>query len=258
MISSRGNAEVVINTGKTLGPGSQTKLHLQRICDLSELVLARFSSENQVSVLPGSTAEEFHGIVGVSDSIRHLWNEIVVAAENEETVLITGETGTGKELVARGIYLESSRNGGPYVSINCAALSEDLLMAELFGDRKGSLTGAHTDRLGVFEDDDGIRELVEVALAGYEVVSVPNGEVGLETFFSSPFDLVLVDMSLPGKNGSQVADTIKSDQPGVPIVLMSGWTTENIDLDTTPFDSLIDKPFLIGELVTVIESALKG
>ena len=112
-------------------------------------------------------------------------------------------------------------------------------------------------RILVIEDDDGIRDLVEVALTRYEVVSVPNGEVGLEAFFSAPFDLVLVDMSLPGKNGSQVADAIKSDQPDVPIVLMSGWT-ENIDLEVTPFHSVINKPFLTGELVSVIESALKG
>lgn len=108
-------------------------------------------------------------------------------------------------------------------------------------------------RILVIEDDEGIRELVQVALNQYDVVTAPNGEVGLDTFAGSDFDLVLLDLSLPGKNGSQVAAAIKSDRPEIPIILMSGWS-ENIDTD--PFEAVIKKPFLIQDLVQTIQAAL--
>lgn len=120
-------------------------------------------------------------------------------------------------------------------------------------ERRDATPAGH--RILVIEDDDGIRDLVEVALGRYRVVTSPNGEAGLEQFFAGDFDLVLLDMSLPGKSGSQVAAAIKAERPDTPIVLMSGWT-ENIDLNKDHFHSVINKPFLIDELIEAISGAL--
>ncbi|HEX2187654.1 MAG TPA: sigma-54 factor interaction domain-containing protein, partial [Longimicrobiaceae bacterium] len=77
-------------------------------------------------------------------------------AQAEAPVLVTGETGTGKELFARAVYLLGSRRGAPFVSVNCAQFGESQLVAsELFGHRRGSFTGAVADHRGVFEEADG-------------------------------------------------------------------------------------------------------
>jgi len=72
-------------------------------------------------------------------------------AQLDSTVLITGESGTGKELIARAIHLKSRRRGGPFVTVNCAAIPENLLESELFGHERGSFTGAFSQRIGKFE-----------------------------------------------------------------------------------------------------------
>jgi transcriptional regulator with PAS, ATPase and Fis domain len=95
--------------------------------------------------------DSFHGIVGNSRPIRDLCDQISRIANNTATVLIQGETGTGKELVARAIHKLSSRSKGPFVPIDCGAISEGLLESELFGSKRGSFTGAIADRPGVFE-----------------------------------------------------------------------------------------------------------
>jgi transcriptional regulator with PAS, ATPase and Fis domain len=77
------------------------------------------------------------------------------AARSEASILIVGETGTGKELIARLVHEESRRARGPFVAINCGAFSREMLAGELFGHRRGSFTGAHADRSGVFQQADG-------------------------------------------------------------------------------------------------------
>ncbi len=94
-------------------------------------------------------------IIGRSEAIRTMKNEMENVAGSDLTVLITGETGTGKELVARTIHARSSRSGHPLVYVNCAALPETIAESELFGHRKGSFTGASADRAGKFELADG-------------------------------------------------------------------------------------------------------
>ncbi len=98
---------------------------------------------------------KFENIVGRSGVIREVLGRVVRVAPTDATVLITGESGTGKELIAKAIHANSRRFERAFVSINCAALTETLLESELFGHAKGSFTGAHTARKGLFEEADG-------------------------------------------------------------------------------------------------------
>jgi len=95
--------------------------------------------------------EEFKDIIGESAAAVSLKNTIKRYAANDGTVLITGESGVGKELVARKIHQLSKRNGKPFIAVNCAALPKDLLESELFGYERGAFTGAHKRKPGKFE-----------------------------------------------------------------------------------------------------------
>ncbi|MEF8815247.1 MAG: sigma 54-interacting transcriptional regulator [Salinibacter sp.] len=97
----------------------------------------------------------FHDLVGTSAPMEDAYEQIQSVAEVKTTVLIQGETGTGKELAARAIHDESPRADGPFVTVNCAALNPDLAGSRLFGHRKGAFTGATEDRAGYFEAADG-------------------------------------------------------------------------------------------------------
>jgi two-component system response regulator HydG len=89
-------------------------------------------------------------IIGSSAPMQTLWEMIVQVAPTEATVLITGDSGTGKELVASALHYKSKRKKGPFIKVNCAALSETLLESELFGHEKGAFTGADRRREGCF------------------------------------------------------------------------------------------------------------
>ena len=93
----------------------------------------------------------FEEIVGTSPALTSVLSRISKVAPSDSTVLITGETGTGKELVARAIHRRSHRTSRPFVSVNCAAIPRDLVASELFGHEKGAFTGATQRRLGRFE-----------------------------------------------------------------------------------------------------------
>ncbi|MCI0695265.1 sigma-54 dependent transcriptional regulator [candidate division KSB1 bacterium] len=97
----------------------------------------------------------FPTIIGQSEKIRQVCRRIGSVAKSEVTVLIQGESGTGKEIVADAIHAHSLRNRGPFVKVNCAALTETLLESELFGHVKGAFTGALRDRRGRFKQADG-------------------------------------------------------------------------------------------------------
>lgn len=94
-------------------------------------------------------------IIGSSQLMQLLFKKISKVAPTNATVLILGESGTGKELVARAIHEQSSRQDGPMISVNCAAIPETLIESELFGHEKGAFTGANTARQGLIEAADG-------------------------------------------------------------------------------------------------------
>ncbi len=97
----------------------------------------------------------FANIIGRSQSVRDVLGRIMRIAPTDTTVLITGESGTGKELVARAIHAGSMRAERPFVTVNCAAVSDTLLESELFGHARGAYTGAVTARRGLFEEASG-------------------------------------------------------------------------------------------------------
>ena len=100
----------------------------------------------------GSMCDE---IVGSSGALQKVLSLVSKVAPTDATVLITGETGTGKELIARAIHRQSRRSSRAFVSVNCAAIPRDLIASELFGHEKGSFTGALQRRLGRFELAEG-------------------------------------------------------------------------------------------------------
>ncbi len=95
------------------------------------------------------------GIVGTSAALQRVLSLVSKVAPTDASVLVTGETGTGKELIARAIHKQSKRSSKPFVSVNCAAIPRDLIASELFGHEKGSFTGAVQRRVGRFEMAQG-------------------------------------------------------------------------------------------------------
>ncbi|MCK4261501.1 sigma-54-dependent Fis family transcriptional regulator [bacterium] len=94
---------------------------------------------------------KFHNLIGSSPAMQPVFETISEMAKSDATVLITGETGTGKEQVARAIHFNSQRSDKPFIAVDCAALPETLIESELFGHEKGAFTGATMQRLGKFE-----------------------------------------------------------------------------------------------------------
>jgi transcriptional regulator with GAF, ATPase, and Fis domain len=120
--------------------------------------LEKFESNDQ-----GSSPRRFEQLIGSSPALEEVLEQVQRVAPTGSTVLIQGETGTGKELIARAIHNISSRCGRPFVKLNCAAIPLDLLESELFGHEKGAFTGAIAQKLGRFEiADQGTLFLDEV------------------------------------------------------------------------------------------------
>ncbi len=126
-------------------------------------------AENEV--LKSSLEADFHFgcLVGDSEPMRRVYKLIEKVARTESTILITGQSGTGKELVAKAIHSASARFEKPFVPINCAAMPETLLESELFGYRKGAFTGANSNKKGLFEAANGGSIFLD------EIGSIPLG-----------------------------------------------------------------------------------
>jgi transcriptional regulator with GAF, ATPase, and Fis domain len=110
---------------------------------------------DDVIELPLSPRGRFGAMLGRSVAMRHIFAVLERVAPTETTVLVTGETGTGKELVAEALHEESPRAGGPFIVFDCSAVSANLIETELFGHLKGAFTGAVADRQGALEAADG-------------------------------------------------------------------------------------------------------
>ena len=122
---------------------------VETFTDMSEIV----RQQQEIDSLRRSCHldDGFHGIIGESPIMQQLFELIDNVAPSDTPVLISGQSGTGKELVARAIHEASSRNAKPFIKVNCAALNENLLESELFGHEKGAYTGADRTRIGRFE-----------------------------------------------------------------------------------------------------------
>jgi DNA-binding NtrC family response regulator len=144
-------------------PVDQLRLTLQRA-----LEMARLKHENRELRRVVAARFAFGNLIGSSPAMKKLYDAVELVAPAPSTVLITGETGTGKELVAHAIHFNSPRREGPFVPLNCGAVPESLIEAELFGFRKGAFTGAEFNRKGKFEAADGgtlfLDEIAEIPL----------------------------------------------------------------------------------------------
>jgi len=155
IVTAQGEVKTAIDAMK-----SGASDYILRPFDLEELELAiaralsfaRLVVENQF-LREDKTPDT--GLVGTSPVMQQLFESIRQVAPEKATVLIAGETGTGKELVARAIHAGSPRSHGLFVAVNCAAIPHEMLESELFGHEKGAFTGAIKDRVGKFELADG-------------------------------------------------------------------------------------------------------
>jgi two-component system nitrogen regulation response regulator NtrX len=155
LISGHGNIESAVRAIKM---GAFDFVEKPLSLDKTVLVVAnalrqrRLEAENRAL---RARVDRQHTMVGESRVVRQLREQIAMAAPTNGRVLIYGENGTGKELVARTLHTQSHRRAGPFVEVNCAAIPEELIESELFGHVKGAFTGAVADRRGKFEVADG-------------------------------------------------------------------------------------------------------
>jgi DNA-binding NtrC family response regulator len=123
---------------------------------MSSAIGARLKGlEREAALLPHDERSRFHGIVGASRPMRELYKKIEAAAKTSGTVLIIGESGSGKELIARALHDAGPRSDKPFIAFNCAAIPKDLIESELFGYRRGAFSGANTEYLGLFRAAEG-------------------------------------------------------------------------------------------------------
>jgi DNA-binding NtrC family response regulator len=116
---------------------------------------ARHSATNEATANDNEHEFSASGLIGHSPQMARAYKITAHAARSNATVLIEGESGVGKELIARAIHRHSSRANRPFIAVNCSAMTETLLESELFGHTRGSFTGATSDRPGLFESADG-------------------------------------------------------------------------------------------------------
>ena len=134
---------------------SRAELALRERLDEIERLKFQLEKENIYLREEIKTVQGFEKIVGKSDTLQYVLFKVKQVAPTDATVLILGETGTGKGLVAHAIHELSARKDRPMITVNCAALPGNLIESELFGREKGAFTGAHAKQIGRFEVADG-------------------------------------------------------------------------------------------------------
>lgn len=147
---------------------------VERFLDLAASAIARGLRLQALETYAADHADDllkryhFEGIIARTPNMLDLLRNVVQIAQADTTVLITGETGTGKELIAKAIYANSNRKQKPWVTLHCGALPETLFESELFGHKRGAFTGAHSDRAGRIAQAEGgtlfIDEVAEIPL----------------------------------------------------------------------------------------------
>jgi DNA-binding NtrC family response regulator len=120
-----------------------------------DALLQRMLATERIARLVDEDGSEGDTLVGSSEAMRHVQKTIGLAADSDATALVLGETGTGKEMVARALHDHGRRKDKPFIAVNCAAIPADLLESELFGHVKGAFTGAASDRTGAFREANG-------------------------------------------------------------------------------------------------------
>lgn len=125
-------------------------IKIKRMFEIKELLI-----ENRLLKKEIQRNYDFENIVGKSAAIRRIYEMIQTVAETDSTVLITGNSGTGKELVARALHYKSRRKNRPFIAVNCGAITENLIESELFGHKRGAFTGAISDKEGFIKAADG-------------------------------------------------------------------------------------------------------
>ena len=144
---------------------------IRKVGTLVEKAKERYQLLHKIKELERQNVDqyEFEDIIGRSPKMQEVYRIIEAIAPTDSTVLITGDSGTGKELVATAIHHRSNRKERPLIVINCSAIPEQLLESELFGHKRGSFTGAIADKRGLFEEADTgtifLDEIGEISLA---------------------------------------------------------------------------------------------
>src|SRR6188768_2272204 len=162
-------AEVIVITGQGNIPRSveavkagafdflEKPIDAERLIDKLEKAIKQKSllDENEQLKQKLQDRYKFQNVIGKSKKMQELFELIESVAASEANILIQGENGTGKELIANAIHYNSKRLKGPFIKINCAAIPKDLIESELFGYKKGAFTGANLDKEGLFEMAEG-------------------------------------------------------------------------------------------------------
>src|SRR5213076_447397 len=162
-------SEVIVITGQGNIPRSveavkagafdflEKPVDADRLLDKLEKAMKQKSLIDENEQLKAKLQDRYglHSVVGKAKKMQELFDLIESVAASEANILIQGENGTGKELIANAIHYKSKRAKGPFIKINCAAIPKDLIESELFGYKKGAFTGASLDKEGLFEMAEG-------------------------------------------------------------------------------------------------------
>jgi PAS domain S-box-containing protein len=152
---SRGNVDQLLVASKDVTERKRAEARLRRTLAENARLREELEQERDYLREEVNVAMNMGRVVGTSPALRRMLKRVEAVADTPATVLLQGESGVGKELVARAIHARSSRSEGPLVKVNCASIPKELFESEFFGHVKGAFTGAHRDRIGRFQLADG-------------------------------------------------------------------------------------------------------